>query len=177
MNITPPSPPHIAKKFCCIVISNITASERIHFALKLLKYKKVDIFGKTKYTNSDNSKLPRHHLENSHLFQQYKFVICFENSFADEYITEKLPNAMLGNAIPIYRGAPNVAIYFNAQSFIDYEGYDKSYNKMMEKIIELDQDDKKYAQFLKQPFITKQNIANIENKEKELDLFMERMMS
>ena len=41
---------------------------------------------------------------NRELFRDYKFVICFENSIANDYITEKLPNVMLANSIGIYQG-------------------------------------------------------------------------
>ena len=91
-------------------------------------------------------------LLNQELFRDYKFVICFENSYANDFITEKLPNVMLANSIGIYRGAPNVDEFFNTKSFINYDNYG-SYDKMIEKIIELDKDDDKYQKFLEEPFL------------------------
>jgi hypothetical protein len=163
-------------KFCCFIVSNLSAIERISFYEKLSKYKKIDCYGKTYLSNSNNDELPNNFTENKQFFQQYKFVICFENSFAEEYITEKLPNVMLGNSIPIYRGAQNVSTYFNTKSFINYENYEKSYDKMIEKIIELDKDDEKYKKFLKQPWMTKQNKKNIENKIKNLKRFLKKIV-
>jgi len=166
----------VPKKFCCIIISNESAFDRINFTKKLSKYKKVDIYGKTSLTNSNNSKLPSSFAENYKFYSQYKFVICFENSFENEYITEKLPNAMMGNSIPIYRGAPNVSKYFNTQSFINYEDYKSSYDKMIEKIIELDKDDKKYLDFVNQKWLTEKNKKKINEKEKDLKKFLKRVV-
>lgn len=39
------------------------------------------------------------------LYSGYKFVICHENSIAPGYMTEKIWNALLGGAIPVYCGA------------------------------------------------------------------------
>jgi hypothetical protein len=166
----------IPKKFCCIIISNESAFDRIEFTKKLSKYKQVDIYGKTSLTNSDNSKLPSSFAKNHEFYSQYKFVICFENSFAKDYITEKLTNAMLGNSLPIYRGAPNIQDYFNTKSFINYDDYGEDYDKMIKEIIELDKDDKKYLDFLNQLWLTEENKKNIEKKQKELREFLERVV-
>lgn len=162
----------IPSKFCCIIISNESSPERIDFFKKLSKYKKVDCFGKTRYTNSDNRLLPKSWADNPKFLSQYKFVISFENSFEEEYITEKLPNTMLAKSIPIYRGASNIGDYFNKESFINFEDYDKSYDKMIEKIRELDIDDKKYLEFLNRPWMTKKNKIKFDTKEKELRNFL-----
>ncbi len=163
------------KKFCCIIISNESAFDRIDFFKKLFKYKRVDCFGKTSLTNSDNNLLPKSWADNPKFLSQYKFVISFENSFQNEYITEKLPNTMLAGSIPIYKGAPNVSEYFNTNSFINFNNYEKSYDKMIDKIIELDQDDKKYKDFLKTPWMTKQNKKKINTKREKIVKFIERV--
>jgi len=168
--------PKKKKKFCCIIISNESAFDRIEFFKKLSKYKKVDCYGKTPLTNSDNSFLPKSWTDNPKFLSQYKFVISFENSFDKEYITEKLPNTMLANSIPIYKGAPNVSEYFNTKSFINFDDYDKSYDKMIKKIIELDQDDKKYEEFLKNPWLTIKNKQKINKKQIELNRFLDRVI-
>ena len=163
------------KKFCAFIVSNFNSYERIDFFKRLSKYKKVDSYGRVfrncEYPKEIIKKYGGGYAINPIIYKDYKFVICFENSFVDEYITEKLLNAMLGGAIPIYRGAPNVGKYFNTKSFINYDDHEKSYKKMIEKIIELDNDEEKYEQFLKQSWMTKQNIKNVEKKEKELEKF------
>ncbi len=163
------------RKFCCIIISNESSFERIDFFKQLSKYKKVDCFGKTSLTNSDNSLLPKCWTENPKFLSRYKFVINFENSFEEEYITEKLPNTMLANSIPIYRGAPNILKYFNTKSFINYEDCGKSYFKMIKKIIQLDKDDEKYKEFLLRNWFTDNNKTCIKNKQKELIKFLNKI--
>lgn len=42
------------------------------------------------------------------LMKKYLFVLAFENSEIDDYVTEKFFGALEHGAIPIYRGAPNI---------------------------------------------------------------------
>jgi hypothetical protein len=53
------------------------------------------------------------------VFNRYKFILCFENSYADGYITEKIFNCFFAKTIPIYKGDPNVRNYFTPTSFVD----------------------------------------------------------
>jgi hypothetical protein len=43
----------------------------------------------------------------------YKYHIVIENSATDDYWTEKLADAFLGESYPIYYGAPNIEKYFS----------------------------------------------------------------
>jgi hypothetical protein len=163
------------RKFCAFIVSSNSSRERIEFFKKLSKYKKVDSFGKVYNNMGDFSSTDWK--DNEKLFKDYKFVICFENSFVNEYITEKLPNVMFANSIPIYRGAPNIGKYFNTQSFINYEDYGKSYDKMIERIIELDNNDSEYLEILKEPWFKNNKIPkNILNKKRELGKFYEEIL-
>jgi hypothetical protein len=54
------------------------------------------------------------------LFNRYKFIICFENSHTEGYITEKIFNVFLSKSIPIYDGAPNIGEYVESGSFIPF---------------------------------------------------------
>jgi hypothetical protein len=142
------------KKFCAFVVSNPSNPDRIEFFKQLSTYKKIDSFGKV-LNNAQIEALPGEHyvslLKYNHLlFKKYKFVIAFENSYAKGYITEKLINVLAGGSIPIYRGARDIGKYFNLNRIVDYNYYDRSYKKMIDKIIELDQDDLKYQQFIGQ---------------------------
>ncbi len=39
---------------------------------------------------------------------EYKFFLAFENNnLVDDYVTEKMINALLAGTVPVYRGAPN----------------------------------------------------------------------
>ncbi len=163
------------KKFCAFVVSSNSSRERVDFFKKLSKYKKVDSYGKV-MNNVDTEKIGKDWRKNSDIFKKYKFVICFENSFADDYITEKLLNVMFAGVIPIYRGAPNVGEYFNTKSFVNYENYG-SYDKMVEKIIELDKDDKKYRKMRSEPWFKDNKVPEIiKKKKKELIKFYEKVL-
>jgi len=48
----------------------------------------------------------------------YRYHIVLENSAVPHYWTEKIADAFVGNAFPFYWGAPNIADYFPAESFI-----------------------------------------------------------
>jgi alpha(1,3/1,4) fucosyltransferase len=55
------------------------------------------------------------------IYSQYKFVIAFENSNSQGYITEKIFNVFLANSIPIYDGDTNVTEFINPNSFLQYD--------------------------------------------------------
>ncbi len=136
------------------------------------------LFGKEKPMpkKADKDLIKKGWKENSELFKQYKFVICFENSFAKEYLTEKLPNALLAGVVPIYRGDPHIKKYFNTRSFIDYNDY-KSYKKMIRKIIQLDKNDEEYLKVLNESCFKEDKLPKIfEEKEKELIDFYRRVI-
>merc|ERR1712130_557071 len=50
---------------------------------------------------------------------KYKFMIAFENSRTNGYMTEKFFNAMYGYTIPIYFGDDMAATYFNERRFVN----------------------------------------------------------
>lgn len=178
------------KKFCAFIVSSNSSRDRIDFFRKLSRYKKVDSYGKVmnnmglfnrswdKEKNSNDKFSKVGWKENPEIFKKYKFVICFENSFTDEYITEKLPNVMFSGAIPIYKGAPNVGKYFNTKSFINFDDYDCSYNKMIKEVIRLDNDDEAYKKLAQEPWYKNNKFPLlIKEKEKELIKFYRRIIN
>ena len=57
------------------------------------------------------------------LFQRYKFAFVWENSVEADYVTEKLYNALAGEAIPVYYGAPNIRDHVPDGAFVDVRLY------------------------------------------------------
>lgn len=98
----------------------------------------------------------------------YKFVIAFENSSFPGYTTEKIFEGMLVNSIPIYWGNPLIHLEFNDKSFINAHQYG-SLQEVVDKIIELDQDDNKYKEYLKQPYFKNNQISATLSDEAILD--------
>lgn len=167
------------KKFCAFVVSNPGNVDRIDFFKKLSAYKRIDSFGKVLNNAKLKSEAGEHYLNllkyNHLLYRDYKFVISFENSYAKGYITEKLPNVLAGGSIPIYRGAPDIGDYFNLNRIINYEDYGCSYDRMVDKIIELDQDEDKYKNFVSQmPFCDNQLPPGYTDFELRLTAFIKK---
>ncbi len=177
------------KRFCCAVISNPHSVNRIKFIKQLSQYKRVDIFGRTPHSNStsphfapvtDHDKATRTYADlarqNISLFANYKFVVCFENSIAREFLTEKLPNVLLGRSLPVYMGAPNVGDYFNKDAFVNYHDHQESFDWMVERVIDLDQDDQQYAAMLNAASVTSANLSHMNAKLAEVDSLFSQMI-
>ncbi|KAF4705996.1 Alpha (1,3) fucosyltransferase [Perkinsus olseni] len=58
------------------------------------------------------------------IYTPYKFVIAMENRMVPGYVTEKIVNAFLAGAIPIYYGDSAVDSLFNRESFIDLADFE-----------------------------------------------------
>lgn len=85
------------------------------------------LFGFKKYisykqTISDDSKIE--------VLSGYKFCICFENTAADGYITEKIFDCLKARCVPVYWGAPNISKYIDKKCFIDYREF-MDYEKLL----------------------------------------------
>jgi hypothetical protein len=159
------------KKFCCFMYRNKHAEKRVTFLKKLSNYKQVDIIniGGNSYEKCDYIK-------------NYKFTFAFENSgilltkndlnnFDDYhqnylnqgqhtmkndnigYTTEKIIEPISTETIPLYWGNPIIHMDFSIKRFVSWHNYNND-EKMIEKIIELDNDDNKYLEMLNQPVIS-----------------------
>ncbi len=62
-----------------------------------------------------------------------------------------LVQPMLVNSLPIYWGNPLVDRDFNTNSFLNYFDF-KNENELIEKIIEIDQNDDLYIDYMQQPY-------------------------
>lgn len=79
-----------------------------------------------------------------------KFSLAFENSSAPGYTTEKIMHAYISNTIPIYWGNPEIDRDFNTESFINCHDYE-SFAEVIERIIEIDQNEQLYKSILTAP--------------------------
>jgi hypothetical protein len=145
----------IPEKFCCFIVSNDKCEIRNKLFRDISKYRKVDSCGK--YANNVGFFLDTNNYwsdEYINFISQYKFIICCENSANGTYISEKIINAYLANTIPIYWSTSHVFNMFNPQSMIFLHNND--YQAVVNKVIELDNDDEAYLDMLNQ------NILNID---------------
>jgi len=107
------------KKFC-LMINKSKLNPQINETVNLLE-KIGQIDSLSQYPDLLD-KSCYHSIELLNVFNKYKFVICFENSYANGYITEKIFNCFYGKTIPIYKGSEKITDYINKNSFIDGRG-------------------------------------------------------
>jgi hypothetical protein len=117
------------KPWAVIVMSNCKSTIRNSLLRTLQNYLRIDYYGKCSITNLygwyDGDKIT--------VQRDYQFVLAFENSVLTDYVSEKLYQAFLSNALPIYLGAPNVRQYlpkhrengtlYNGKMFINVLDY------------------------------------------------------
>jgi hypothetical protein len=136
---------HIPKKFCCFIVSNGKISCRNKMFEELCKYKMVDSAGVSQNNMDYVVKGKYWEKQMRDFISQYKFIICFENTKEDNYITEKIINPFLAGTIPIYWGTDSRNDIFNQDAYLAWdEVNDPTYERIIEKIKYLDQNDEAY---------------------------------
>lgn len=155
-------------KFCNFIYSNPSGTKRIDFFERLSRYKPIDSAGKV--LNNTGKPLGGFTREKLSFMKDYKFTIAFENSEYPGYTTEKLIHPMLVHSIPIYWGNPLVHLDFNPKSFLNY--YDvPDEDAFIERIIELDQNDDLYREYLLEPYYHSNQVNPLIEPERILDVF------
>lgn len=91
----------------------VTPNNRDSYVYELMKYIKVDSYGKCLNNKEirDSLKDPIPNMMTPDLLNfigQYKFAIAFENANCDDYITEKLWRPLIVGSIPLYIGSSSV---------------------------------------------------------------------
>jgi hypothetical protein len=123
------------------------------------------------YANNTGYKInsPYWSKEYLNIIGNHKFMICCENTKMETYSTEKIVNPYLARTIPIYWGSNNIKNIFNIDSMLFLEDEtEESFEKLINKIIELDNDDQKYLEFVNRPIFTDQTI-NFWNENYSID--------
>lgn len=156
---------YLNRKFCCFVISNSLADSNRQKMITLLNaYKRLD--GGGKYMNNVGGPVK----DKYSFVSNYKFSLCFENSKAEGYTTEKILEGFAGNGVPIYWGNPGIIKEFNPKSFINCNSYN-SLEEAVEYIKRVDNDDELYLQFMKEPVFNADSSGRKEISEKKLEEF------
>ena len=152
-------------KFCCFLYSHPTL-ERAAFLRRLLAYKMVDSGGA--FLNNIGHLVAGD--DTLDFMRRYKFAVVFENSSHPGYVTEKITNAMVANAIPIYWGDPGIARDFNPKSFINCHDY-RDFGEVIERIIEIDGDDALYKAYLSETWLHHNRDLDYLTEERILERF------
>ena len=74
---------------------------------------------------------------------------------------------MFANSIPIYWGDPTIHLDFNKNSFLSLHDFE-NHEALIEKVKEIDQDDKKYQDMLAEPWFTNNEIPDFVQPENVL---------
>ena len=77
---------------------------------------------------------------------------------------------MIVYSLPIYWGNRLVYRDFNTKSFLNYYDF-KNENELIERIIELDNDDNKYIEYLKEPYFHNNEVNEYMNPQNVLRRF------
>ena len=85
--------------------------------------------------------------------KNYKFILAFENFNTPGYVTEKLLEAHLTGAIPIYWGA-DINGYFNESAYINYSNF-HSFEDLASYVKVLNDDENIMTKMLSQPIMNK----------------------
>ena len=133
------------------------------------KYKRVEAAGSL-YNNMPNGeKVQMRDGTKFALQKKCKFTFCGESLAHEGFITEKIFDALLADTIPIYYGSSTISEIINKKAYIDIRDYN-SLEDVIEKIIELDSDDEKYMEMLREPVFVDEKY--IEKKIEELEQFV-----
>jgi hypothetical protein len=141
----------VPKHFCCFIVSNGKCMVRNKMFDMLNQYKKIHSFGK--FNNNMGAVLPFDYWTDDfkNFIRQYKFIICFENSKKGTYSTEKIVNPYLSGIVPIYWSSHHIKNIFNEETMLFLENEtDSEFQILINKIIELDNSDEKYLNFVNQ---------------------------
>lgn len=159
---------NIPENFCAFFVSNPKCLIRNYiFTFISQKYKLVHSYGKVL---NNMGKVYDHFDfgsdEHVLLLGTHKFVICFENERNDNdfYITEKIINAKLSGAIPVYWGTKKCLEIFEPNTFLYLDQTnDKGFDKLLNEIIDLDQNDQKYLEMRNKRMIDPNKISKMRN--------------
>jgi len=138
--------------FCSFVVSNPKCEMRNKIFERLNSYKKVNSMGR--YENNMGGVLPYSYWTEPYfnIIGQHKFMICCENTKMTTYSTEKIANPYIARTIPIYWGTHNIKNIFNPDSMLFLEDEsEESLDRLIERVVELDNNDDKYIEFINRP--------------------------
>jgi GR25 family glycosyltransferase involved in LPS biosynthesis len=133
------------KKFC-LIINKSGLNKDINHIKTILENIDIGIVDNISiYDDIILNKSCYHSIELLNIFNKYKFIICYENSYTDSYITEKIFNCFYAKTIPIYNGPPNINNYINNESFITSN---MEQDKLIEIISKLNKNEELYNKII-----------------------------
>jgi hypothetical protein len=86
------------------------------------------------------------HEEKLQIFHDYRFVLALENKIGPGYVTEKIWDALLARAIPLYWGTDDIYKFLPADKFLMVKEGD-SVESVAKRTRDIEQDADLYASF------------------------------
>jgi GR25 family glycosyltransferase involved in LPS biosynthesis len=157
--VTTPVPTEISNhqtNFCAFVVTNPLNPMRNDSFFWLSRYKEVHSAGRLFNNVGDviyaglgggGGELKKYEF-----LKNYKFSLCYENSSAEGYTTEKLLHAKAAGCIPIYWGDPKVARDFNSAGFLNAQSVANS-EELIELVRSIDENPEKYTAMYNEPLL------------------------
>lgn len=138
------------KYFCVAVYNRDPIGNRTEFINKLSQKmpQQVYAFGES------FGKIPYGEDKKCEVICNFKFNMCFENRSKPGYHTEKLFHAKLCGTIPVYWSADTYKLDFNQHCCLHLDNYE-SIDHLVDEVISLHHDKKKYAEIAKEPLFNK----------------------
>jgi len=170
--MTPRTLHRLKTKFCAMVVSNAGGEVRSRFFHRLNQVQRVDSYGK--WENNVGYVLPMGQEHRCDALIPYKFVLCFENTIKSHYMTEKILNAYLCGAIPIYGGASISRDVLNPKAFLYLEDTsDAAMDTLIRQIMYLYQNEEAYRQMYEEPLLKDNCIP----REMTIEYYKERLQA
>lgn len=114
------------------------------------EYKRVESVGSYLNNQPDGKRVQWDNDSKRQFQKKCKFTLCFESTKHEGFVTEKITDAFYADTIPIYYGSDSVKDIYNEKAFINCADY-PNFESVLAKIKELDEDDTKYMEMLRQP--------------------------
>ena len=131
-----------------------TPSDRDSYVNELMKYVKVDSYGKCLH----NKDFPEGHLRDPltgmdsedliDIISQYKFALAMENAICNDYITEKFWRPFYAGTVPVVKGSPTARDWAPSNHSIILIDDFKSPKELAEYLLYLDKNDNQYLKYL-----------------------------
>ena len=134
------------RKMSAWVLSHCnTSSRREAYVEKLRQYIDVETYGDC-FGGKDCS-----HINQSKCFdsieKDYKFYLAFENSFCQDYVTEKAYNWTLRKIVPVVRGPPGYHRHLPPGSFINTHDFN-TVKDLAYYLLDVSHDEGRYTEYL-----------------------------
>lgn len=134
--------------FCTALLRNVDSCSpfRLQIIDAVNAYKPIAYGGP--YRNNIGGCVPIDH--KIEFIAGYKFNLALENSSLPGYVTEKIVEPLAANTVPVYWGAPDVALDFNPEAYINVADY-ASIDSFIADLKAIDNDASRYLAMLRAP--------------------------